>query len=335
MVAATLTLGSAGRVEASPDAPPFMSSGKQPAPEELRAQGDAAARAGRTKEALGAWYASWDGQPSAGLACSIGGAELVSQNYPAAATFLRRCVLMKKEKVSTNTLDRRTLESDRFDLARKHVAEVIIETEPGATVTVSNSAEPLGTAPLPEPIFLNPGFYRIDAQNDERSGAVTLNALPGQQHHIAVALTRAPLLPTRSTELVVSTPKPATTPKPPHRFVWWPVALGGGMSVTAASLGIVFRVLRDDAEDEEAAMFARILSEQKPAGLGCGRASYHEDCDLLRDMDAKRAAFGSVSTGSFVALGVLAAATIGYAAYEKDRVSLMPTMGGVMGRYSW
>jgi hypothetical protein len=114
------------------------------------------------------------------------------------------------------------------------------------------------------------------------------------------------------------------------------VAIGGALAVTAAGLGVAFQVVSQEAGEEAEKTFARVERDQSMPGLGCGEIEYQrEGCDEFARLDARDVAFGNASIGAFIASGVLGAATLGFAVYESHRVQITPSLGGLVGRYTW
>jgi hypothetical protein len=310
--------------------------------DELQARGDAAANPGTLKEALAAYRAAWDAKPgNARIACNIGRIELVTGNYPAAAEWLTRCVRLMKEQIKPDTLDPRRAEVQDLELARAHVGALLIEATPGASITLDNGPERVGTAPLSDPIFVTPGEHRVDVRLGKHLVTRTIDARAGQEHRIEVRLPaeEPPLAarpdPSRNPARV-EPERRAPAPGASRAFVWWPVAVGGALAVTAASLGVVFQVVSHQAGEGAEETLARVEREQSPPGLGCGKIEYHrEGCNEFARLETRHVAFGDAAIGAFIASGVFGAAALGYAVYENNRVKITPSLGGIVGRYTW
>jgi hypothetical protein len=108
---------------------------------------------------------------------------------------------------------------------------------------------------------------------------------------------------------------------------------GSAVTVTTLGIGTAMWFVGSKARDEKESIRDRITRDT--AGKGCGKLTNHPECEAFGEADRRRAAFSNAATGLFIAGGIFAAATLGYVAYEKDRVSLSITTGGAVGRYVW
>jgi hypothetical protein len=108
---------------------------------------------------------------------------------------------------------------------------------------------------------------------------------------------------------------------------------GSALTVTTIGIGAALWAAGSIAQDNKETLRARIMADTR--GEGCGKFTNHAECEAFGEGDRRRVAFLNGATGFFIAGGILAAATVGYAAYEKDRVSISVTTGGVIGRYVW
>jgi hypothetical protein len=97
-------------------------------------------------------------------------------------------------------------------------------------------------------------------------------------------------------------------------------------------VGTVFYALADVAAKEQGDAEKAALSATD--GAGCGKLR-HGACSTFIALDARRVALVDASTVSFIIATVLATATVGFVAYEKDRGSLAISAGGAVGRFVW
>jgi hypothetical protein len=308
--------------------------------DELQARGDAAANPGTLKEALAFYRAAWNAKPgNARIACNIGRIELVTGNYPAAEQWLTHCVRLMREQIKPDTIELRRAEVQDLELARAHAAALLVEAAPCAPITLGNGPERVGTAP--DPIPVTPGEHRVDVRVGKHLVTRTIDARTGQEHRMELQLpAEEPSFAARPGPLrnpAPAEPEPrAPAPGASRAFVWWPVAIGGALAVTAAGLGVAFQVVSQEAGEEAEKTFARVERDQSMPGLGCGEIEYQrEGCDEFARLDARDVAFGNASIGAFIASGVLGAATLGFAVYESHRVQITPSLGGLVGRYTW
>lgn len=334
---AGLTTTVEGRAAPPPDTPHSEgASGKErpsSQPEDpgkvFRAEGNAALNAGRLKEALELWRKAWPHRPhDASLACDIGSTELRLGNDVAAAEWLTRCARLLPPITDIKKVERRRFEVVDLAVAQNRVVTVLLDTEPGAEIIVDGRAT--GIAPLAEPIFLKPGEHRIEARKGPRSVSTMLRADAGERHRIALSFT--PPMAAKPPPSGPATPMLSRSAKP--SFVWWPAVLGGAATLTVAGIGAALRVNGEIAKDEAADIKQTILGD--PNGAACGDPyDHHRLCNAFQRAEHSRAVNTNASTALFVVSGVLAAGTIGYLAYEFDRVRVSPTLGGVVGSVLW
>jgi hypothetical protein len=330
----TAAIGSIGIARAQ--SPPGAAA---PSPaQRLREQGSAEANAGRLPEALAAWRAAWALSPNhRGLACDIGRGELLAGHNVEAMRWMSRCVRLTQDSGPRGVQRGR---SDVVDLAvaRSRVAEITLDVEAGAALRLNG--ESVGTAPLPEPLFVEPGRqYRLEARKGAKVAAATVDAVAGQEHRVSLALKVEPppfLGPEPQAQKEARRSPPPPEPpgaRSPRAFVWWPAVTGAALTVTAFGIGAALGAVGSIARDDKDVIRARIMEDTR--GLGCGKFTNHPECEAYGEVDRRRAAFSNAATGFFIAGGIFAAATVGYAAYEKDRVSVSITTGGAVGRYVW
>lgn len=320
--------------------------GDAPSPaQRLREQGNKAANAGRLPEALEAWRAAWELSPNnRSLACDIGRGELLSGHDGhdvEAARWMSRCVRLTKDGGTPRGVQRSRSEVVDLAVARSRVAEITLEVDEGAALFLDGQS--LGTAPLREPLFVTPGPHRIEARKGSAVASATVDAVKGEEHRVALAPKVAPSPePQKRAPKEEASGKTGRSPQPPpaplghapRAFVWWPAVTGAAVAVSTLGGGAACSVVASMAREEVAAMRARILVDVG-AAKGCGKLSNHPECELFGETERRRAAFTNAATGLFIAGGIVAAATIGYIAYENDRVSVSIAAGGVVGRFLW
>lgn len=303
---------------------------------ELRARGNAEAQAGRVKEALPWWLGAWARHPGdRGLCVDIGRAYLQTDSYVEAATWLTRCVSLPASSATPEALRRRRNEVDDLDVARAQVAILKIETEHGAALSVDG--DEIGESPAEEVFVAPKEVHRIVAHKGARRATAHIEAEAGKTYRIPLALLPAEPPPFEESQASLPAPParpapPPLRPRPPSDMVWWPIFLGATVAATGASSGIMLRIYADELAARAEELDRTVTIER----LGCGSIDYlHDKCDELERVDAQRVAYTNASTAAFITSGIAAAAAIGFAAYEVDRVRLAPTLGGVVGSFQW
>lgn len=315
----TLTVSSPALAEPPPKKPDDAA--------RLRAEGNTAIKAGRVHDALHAWRKAWAARPDdASLACDIGRAEMTIENDIAAIEWLTRCVRLAPRRLDPEQIERGRRGVVDLNLARSRVAEIFIDADPGATVTVNR--EEIGVAPFAQSVYVKPGEIKLKARKGSQSTAVTVTTDAAAQYRIALRI-----------------PEPAAPPPPPPPVVplarsspdrraatWWPAVAGAGLTLTAVGLGIGFRTAEETAQWEMARVGVDVLRDDPD---GCSDESNDPRCPTYNALDSRRILLSDLSIGAFIAAGVLGVATGAFIAYEIDRVSIAPTLGGAVGRYVW
>jgi hypothetical protein len=307
----------------------------------LRDQGIAAVEEGRVEEALRLWLSAWEKQPGDGdLACDIGRAALMSGDPIAAMRWLTRCVNLLPDATTPDAMRRRRTEVIDLAVARARVATLLIETEPGAALSVDGRE--IGQSPPSEPTFVLPGEHRIEAQKGARRATAFVNGKAGETYRIALPLgpDEAPLIPRPeappiSSSSALSMPKvPAPSGPPPRDFVWWPIFAGSTLASVGLTTGIVLRLGADQAEARRRELEKQIVTESP--GNACGKDLWwHGMCDAQSDLTEKSWMYSTASTALFIVGGAAAAGALSFAAYEMGRLRVTPTIAGVAGSYQW
>jgi hypothetical protein len=214
------------------------------------------------------------------------------------------------------------------------VAEITLEVEEGAALRLDG--ESLGAAPLTEPLFVEPGRqYRLEARKGAKVASATVNAVAGKDHRVSLVLNiEPPPFPEPAPEARKEARRsPAPTVAPVGSFVWWPVVAGSALTVAGIGTGAACWLVGSAARDEMEGIQARITKDTR--GKVCGKLTNHPECEAFGEADQRRSVFSNAATGLFIIGGIAAAATLGFAAYEKNRMSLSITAGGAVGRYVW
>ncbi|WP_437585611.1 hypothetical protein [Sorangium sp. So ce1000] len=269
-----------------PAAPPQATS---PAP----AQADAMSRAARDMFSKGeeawmqgkydqchAWFlAAWSIRPHRQIAGNLAACELKIGRYRDAAEHL--AFLMRPNadgKPTPLSQEHRAL----LDEAMAKIAVLQIDAEPGTTVVLDGKI--VGQAPLPAPLYLEPGEHTIDGR--ARTGAeaqVPLTLAPGTQRNIDLHRQVRQAAPT--------TPKPAEAPPrvtppppppPPDTRVRDGVVIGGlALGGAAIAAGVVFVVV-SNGKSEKVNEATRSIAMSGDANA-CNDPAFRARCDALDD----------------------------------------------------
>jgi hypothetical protein len=280
----------------------------------LRRQAEAAHAAHHPLEALTAWRAAWELEPSYDVACNIGRVALRDGSAIEAATFLSRCSRMAKEPKTPDEEARRPAERAELLEARgKVVALRVIVNKPGASVAVDGTSA--GVAPLEDDVFVGPGEHQVSAQLEAfRSVSMPIRADVGETR--IVTLTLEPLKPTRSAPIQTASSR---------RGPW--LAIGtGAASLVGLGLGAGFTVASNSASTS-AIDAIPALREQ---GIDCAKDSSAAECGEYMDAAQSRVTFRGVAIGGFIGAGVAGIATGILLLYPKAPIKPATHGGGIV-----
>ncbi|WP_437726448.1 PEGA domain-containing protein [Sorangium sp. So ce861] len=156
----------------------------------LYIEGVTASEKGRWADAYASFVAAWALQKHYTIAGGIGTCELMLQRYPDAAKHLAIYV-REIEKDATATADERAAALKTYAQARAKVGAVRLSVNvEGAEVAVGQ--EVVGTAPLLDPVFFEPGTHTITVRRPGYEAAdVTVELKAGQEIERSVELTSA------------------------------------------------------------------------------------------------------------------------------------------------
>lgn len=307
----------------------------------LKTLGNEALREERFEDALQLFLSAWASWSKDGsLACDVGRLYTIRSEHVHAARWLTRGVNLLADASTPEAVHRRRAEVVDLAVALARVTTLHIETEPGAFLSIDGI--PIGTSPQPEPTFVEPGQHRIEGHKGPRYAVVELDGRAGETRRVSLPLPPAEpsscdkpqppaALPLSSPVHSPPEPSPVRTAR---QFVWWPVYLGTALVVVGINSGVILRVAADEALEESTALKELIIREAP--GIACANhTDWHPRCLERIRLGERYVTYSDASTAAFIAAGVVAAGTIGFAAFEVDRVSLAPTIGGFVGRYQW
>ena len=238
------------------------------------------------------------------------------------------------------------------DDARARLGRLEVSAAAGTEVTIDN--ERAGTAPLPEPIFVEPGAHSVKFKSPGgETDTQSVSVLAGQQvvarYKGGPAATPVPTpIPTPSTSPTPTTPEPVTTPKPdaaapsdprdadnstpppssadtgtkqksllspPNNMV--PVYIGGGIALAAFGTSVVMLIVKGNAQSNADSVAAAIRSKGGRAGV-CSSTNAQDVATFGKACAALNDDNNAVNTDATVgnvALGVGVLALLGTAAY--------------------
>jgi hypothetical protein len=283
-----------------------------PTAPELQAQGEELAKDGRFSEAIDAFKAADNLQPSAAHACLIALAYTRRELWPQAEIWLAQCQV--RATAQDPLPDWAPAEKDQIDqrLATANVAAVQIEVQPadaGAKVTVSSFAPDEQFSP--RTIHLPPGIHQIIVTAPGyQDGHQLLDIKDKTPQHIVIKLER----PGEQKVLPPPTLPPAVSAAPPDRTPYYVLGAGGALAVTGVALHLFYYKPIHD----------------KLAGDSAG--DYPKDSG---DFDRAREITIGVYIGAAVVLGIGTYLKVSQKTTESTTVGIVPTNGGGMVSLGW
>jgi hypothetical protein len=288
----------------------------------LRAEGNAAYKAGRVAEAVEAWTRAYAIRRSHVVACAIGRIELLARgNALEGARWLTRCASQAPlpEPNQPKELTSQKEEIELRNLARSRVGAVRVVTDPGAMVEVDGREA--GKAPLEDEVFVMPGAHRFSVTLGERTRWVEVTLAAGESRTVELSLPAAP-----SPELSAAPPRlPAIPPSGLQERSTKEsneVLLGAGIAMGAVGLAVAVgfggAALHTRGEEDGAAN----VWKNEHGYLPCASSDL-PGCAIFKDTSERADAYTAVSlvgvTG-VVAGGIMTA----YAIFKPRRKASEP-----------
>jgi len=248
---------------------------------------------------------AWGIRQTYDIASALAQSEVKLQQYREAAAHLQYCL----DNVAPSTSDK-TLEAIKqtFEEAKAHVGTVHIVTNEG--VSVSADGQPLGTAPLAAPIFLDPGSHELLFVRGEDTAAKTLQIEAGADEALEVAVVHVEPAPAPKTIAMKPKAEPILAPRssrdPRLEGIALPAVIDGAVLALGLTTAIGFRV-GADSNDTHAEQLRRQVG---PNGCAVG-APANPICSALmdsaRNKDRDR---GWSAAGIIISVAALAAVPV-------------------------
>ena len=318
-IAAIFSLGTAtASVSVASATTPLISpNDEEPLPAEVQQQIRNWVKEGTVASAKSDWEGAhaalskaWELKPLPMIAANLAYVEIKMGWYRKAAEHLQYFL----GNVPTDHPDRQAEAEQQLAECRKHIAVVNVSTDVVDARVAVNSLV-VGQTPLRRPIFLDPGTYTIEVahsgyQPDQRITTVQAGSDLDLEFKLvaepAVAIQPAP--PVQTIPIAV---QPVVAERSGVQPRTW--ALIGGSAATALSLGIgIGYRLRANSFDSDANSTSAKLdslsgTSLKPCANPTGDAQTL--CPQLKSTLMQRDTAANVSTGCFIAAGVLGVAT--------------------------
>ncbi|WP_438018933.1 PEGA domain-containing protein [Sorangium sp. So ce315] len=272
----------------------------------LYLEGVAAAEKERWADAYASFVAAWALQKHYTIAGGMGTCELMLHRYRDAAEHLAIYV-REIQKDATATAEECAAAEETYAQARAKVGTVIVSANvPGADVLVDGAR--VGTTPLEDPVFLEPGAHTITVQ---LAGYVPLekrvDLAAGGEERSAFELARPP----------ASAPL-APVAGPPERGVTGPdmrvIVAGGSVAAAGAIAGVVFTLVAN-GKASDARQQWNVVHAIDEGGVNCrtpDSGNPATQCKKLRSLIDDKDLFSNVALWSFIGGGAAALGTLGY-----------------------
>lgn len=284
----------------------------------LYLEGVAAAEKERWADAYASFVAAWALQKHYTIAGGMGTCELMLHRYRDAAEHLAIYV-REIQKDATATAEERAAAEETYAQARAKVGTVIVSANvPGADVLVDGAR--VGTTPLEDPVFLQPGAHTITVQ---LAGYVPLEKrvelAAGGEERSAFELARppasAPLAP------VAGPREPDVVPRPDMRVI----VAGGSVAAAGVIAGVVFTLVANGKASGVRRQWY-VVDAIDNGAVDCADpdpGNPEAQCKKLRSLIDDKRLFSNLALWSFVGGGVAALGTLGY--YGVETLSSPPT----------
>lgn len=329
--------------------PAIAAPGQQQRAQALFEKGRAAYMKGDFKSAYHDQRSAWELMKTFDIAANLGQAELQLHLYRDAAQHFRYA--LDHFPASGNAHKKQRLKAS-FDKARAKVGALALHVQPdGAQVSLDGAAVP---APLPTPLFLEPGSHQIKAELDgytPQTKSVTAKAGGSDKLDIALekAAEPAPAPADSTAPPAASSSAPPPSAPPPsadtgeqHGVEPRTVAIIAGAGLTVVALGVGIGFLVDAGSADNNASDLRKQAVQQVGTNGCAANPDAAVCVSLRNANDHASRSRTISTVGFVGAGVLGIATLGAVlfwpkhhdeaqAHKSHGVELSPVVLGASG----
>ncbi|WP_438018928.1 PEGA domain-containing protein [Sorangium sp. So ce315] len=300
----------------------------------LYLEGVALAEKNRWADAHASFVAAWALHEHYTILGGIGTCELMLKRYRDAAEHLAAYV-REIDKDTTATPQDRAAAAETYAKARAHVGAVIVSTNvPGAQVVVDGSV--VGTTPLLDPVFLDPGQHTITVRHEgytPKEAAVEVAAGSEMQRAFELEKPEASAPPP---------PPPRPAPPPPRHEAKGPsvgvIVAGGSVAAAGVIAGVVFTLAANGTERAREREW-NVVDGYRNGAVDCmslTKGDPVEACRKLSSLVDDRDLFRNLALWSFVGAGVATVGTLGYwlaspsSAPEERHVRVFPlvTQGG-------
>ena len=209
--------------------------------------------------------------------------------------------------------DRSKVNDTLLPLVLPYVAQLLIETKAGASITIDANA--VGDAPLPDPIAVTPGKHHVTATLDGAASSMDVELAEGQTLTMSLPQTQTSAAPAAVPATPIA-PQPQSvrqdsTVEEPHAATpgvlttGRKIAIGIGVAaIAAAGVGIGFGVSASNADSNAASLRAGNGSDS------CTSTTSSTRCANLQNANSTAQSNAPVATELLVGGGVLAVGAV-------------------------
>jgi hypothetical protein len=296
-------------------------------------------RLGATKFAQGDWQGAylsyqkaWELKPHPAVAANMAASEIRLGMYLSAAAHLKYAL----NNLPPVQLDKRDAVERQLDRVREHLVAVSLSADLDG-VEIAIDGKPAGRTPLAEEVLLEPGHHSIRAEYAGVAQTKAVDLAAGAHVDLLFDLrgTESPAQPVAS---IASPAQPFARERKsmPNQTRTWVLVGGAASAVISLGVGIAMRIQASeeakDAQTLRVRINSAVSSSDRVTGETCESRYQSDACDLLyrnvravnRDRD--------ISTGAFVAAGVLGVATVATALLWPSAATAASSSSSVLGR---
>ncbi|KYF69769.1 tetratricopeptide repeat protein [Sorangium cellulosum] len=288
---------------------------------ELHKEGNAHYARGDYERARVAYLAAWALQKRLQIAGNLAEAEMKLGRFREAAEHLAHYLReAPREQPPPPAAEIKAAEA-LYAAARAEVGALSIATlENGAEILVDG--EVVGVAPLPGPVFVEPGWHTVSARRGHRFGVRQARVEKGGEALVEVELADGNLGPSTKPPPVASpdsaapAPPASTVPERPAggaRVSVVPVVIGGALGVVGLGVGVGF-TLAANAKGTEIDGPLRVGDGSRSACYQSRSAACARLAEAVDDLDA----LTSAAVVGYVVGGAALAATAGYVLWSRS-----------------
>lgn len=280
----------------------------------------------RWAEACDAFLGAWVLERRGAIAGSLGACEYKLGRHRDAAEHLAIYVREIQEDKTATAAQRDAAQAAYYDARAKVGAVPVVVSPNGAAVLVDGKE--VGTAPLADPVFLEPGEHLIEARRKGYTAKkATVVAKAGGMEPLTLWLDPAAAAPVRRDAAMAGT-------RPEERS-WMPVAVLGATSAVGLGVAVGLTAAANGASDDAEAQRDRLVQ----IGGRCVDTppAYVDSCSELSRRTSRTETLGNAARIAYIASGALAVSAVAVALWPRRstgttvRVSALADVGAGAG----